>query len=86
MASYLITGSTGNVSAAVLEHLRVDAHRHIYTATQRKNTVDETVRWLDFEQPDSFAAALQQIDVVFLLRPPQLADVATYFAPFNCGL
>ncbi|MBC8156444.1 MAG: NmrA family NAD(P)-binding protein [Bacteroidetes bacterium] len=82
MTSYLITGATGNVGAAVLEHLSVDVLRHIYTATQRRTTADETERWLDFEQPDSFLAALKQIDVVFLLRPPQLADTKTYFAPF----
>lgn len=80
--SFLITGATGNVGAAVLMHFPADAHHAVYTTTSRRNTGSETGRWLDFEQPDSFVTALQQIDVVFLLRPPQLADVDTYFAPF----
>ncbi|GAB3643624.1 NmrA family NAD(P)-binding protein [Spirosoma arcticum] len=81
MSTILITGATGNVGAAVLEHLSADEH-HLYTATKQKNTISETERWLDFEQPDSFPAALRQIDVLFFLRPPQLADVNPYFAPF----
>ncbi|MBC8152280.1 MAG: NmrA family NAD(P)-binding protein, partial [Bacteroidetes bacterium] len=82
ITSFLITGATGNVGAAVLAHFPADAHHRIYRATVRANTVGEQERWLDFEQPDSFASALQHIDVVFLLRPPHLADVTTYFAPF----
>ncbi|GAB2583627.1 NmrA family NAD(P)-binding protein [Spirosoma areae] len=82
ITSYLITGATGNVGAAVLAHFPADVNHCIYTAEYHKDSVTETGRWLDFEQPDSFATALREIDVVFLLRPPQLADVNTYFAPF----
>lgn len=81
MTSFLITGATGNVGAAVLAHLAADEH-HLYTAALQKDTTGETERWLDFERPDSFPAALRQIDVLFLLRPPHLADVNKYFAPF----
>lgn len=80
--SFLITGATGNVGAAVLKHFPAGAERTVYRATHQKDTTDASQRWLDFGQPDSFATALQGIDVVFLLRPPQLADVKTYFAPF----
>ena len=85
--SFLITGSSGNVGTAVLEHLGSDTNHHIVTTTHSKNSVGERVRWLDFEHPDSFEEALKQIDVVFLMRPPYLADVNTYFAPFiaSCG-
>lgn len=81
MTSFLITGATGNVGAAVLAHLAADEH-HLYTATLQKDSISKTERWLDFERPDSFPAALQHIDVLFLLRPLHLADVRTYFAPF----
>ncbi|GAB3910053.1 NmrA family NAD(P)-binding protein [Larkinella knui] len=80
--SFLITGASGNVGAAVLEHLGADKNHRIVTTTHAENKASETERWLDFEQPDSFENALKSIDVVFLLRPPQLADVNTYFAPF----
>jgi uncharacterized protein YbjT (DUF2867 family) len=80
--SFLITGATGNVGSEVLKHLSTDARFHIYRAMQNKNRVNKDDRWLDFEQPDSFKAALYQIDIVFLLRPPHLADINTYFASF----
>ena len=80
--TFLITGATGNIGSAVLDHLNADASPRIVKATHHENTVNEAERWLDFERPESFGAALHQIDVVFLLRPPQLADVKKYFAPF----
>lgn len=82
ITSFLITGATGNIGTAVLEHLAGDASYHTIKATQHQNAQRDTERWLDFERPDSFADALRQIDVVFLLRPPQLANVNRYFAPF----
>lgn len=80
--SFLITGSTGNVGEAVLKYLAVNDPHSIYRATHRQNSSDPQERWLDFTDSHSFAGALHQIDVVFLLRPPQLADVNTYFVPF----
>lgn len=80
--SFLITGATGIIGTAVLEQFQATAGQQIFTATTHKKKRLDSQRWLDFEQSDSFAAALQAIDVVFLLRPPQLADVKTFFAPF----
>lgn len=40
-------------------------------------------RHLDFADVSTFDLALKNIDIVFLLRPPQLADVPKYFAPFT---
>ena len=39
-------------------------------------------RKLDFADPGTFQDALKDVDTVFLLRPPQLADVPKYFEPF----
>ena len=80
--SYLITGASGNIGTALLEHLQANTGQQVYKATSHKGTLPETERWLDFEKPDSFAPALLGIEVVFLLRPPQLADVKKYFMPF----
>ena len=55
MTSFLITGATGNVGAAVLAHLSADEH-HLYTVTQQKDTINGAERWLNFERPDSSPA------------------------------
>jgi uncharacterized protein YbjT (DUF2867 family) len=85
--SFLITGTSGNVGAAVLDYFTPTPSHRIFRTTYRQKAATEVERWLDFEQPDSFDEALKQIDVVFLMRPPHLADVNTYFAPFidSCG-
>ncbi|WP_338869030.1 NmrA family NAD(P)-binding protein [Spirosoma sp. SC4-14] len=80
--TFLITGASGNVGTALLEHLPSNDRQQVYKATWQSNTRGKMERWLDFEQPDSFEPALQGIEVVFLLRPPKLADVKAYFIPF----
>lgn len=35
----------------------------------------------DFMNIDTFSTALEGIDILFLLRPPQISDVKKYFAP-----
>jgi uncharacterized protein YbjT (DUF2867 family) len=40
----------------------------------------EFVRF-DFENPETFKQALENIDLVFLLRPPHISDVDRYFKP-----
>lgn len=80
--SYLIVGASGGVGKQVLEHLSFITDQPVYRASHHKEKVQPNERWLDFEQPGSFVAALQSIDVVFLLRPPHLADVKRFFKPF----
>lgn len=88
----LITGASGNVG---LETLRVlmrlpEGTRPDVTAGTRNPDKDaqqmpiQPDRYvpLDFTQPATFDAALANIDRVLLVRPPQLADVDTYFRPF----
>ena len=43
---------------------------------------DLEFRTLDFSNSSTFNTALKNIDIVFLLRPPQLADIPKYFTPF----
>ena len=80
--SFLITGASGNVGQAVVAYLPLAEGDRLYRATHRPKSSDPNERWLDFEKPESYAPALAGIDAVFLLRPPQLADVDTYFKPF----
>lgn len=87
----LITGARGNIGTEVLRGLKTIQSTHrIYAAdylpanTEKiKNTFPDTdYRQLDFAKPEGFDKALKDMDIVFLLRPPQLADVKKYFDPF----
>jgi uncharacterized protein YbjT (DUF2867 family) len=85
----LITGATGNIGAALLQHmvrypdLEVWAGvRNVQAAQARFADLPQVhFRPLDLENPATFAAALAGIDRVFLLRPPHLADVNRFFRP-----
>ncbi len=74
MATILITGATGNVGAAVLDALRGGEHQ-LRAATRQpspQQAAEEGVDWvaLDFARPATFAAALQGVQRIFLMRPP----------------
>ncbi len=79
----LITGATGQVGRAVTQHLqRLSNHEHIYYAVRKPALTREElpakswqIRQFDFEDTFSFEAALENIDHLFLLRPPSLTDV-----------
>lgn len=82
----LITGATGNVGAAVIERLRggavpfVAAVRDVARARARLGDEGAYVPF-DFERPDTHAAAFAGIERLFLVRPPELADVRRAIAP-----
>lgn len=64
-------------SLRVIAALRdTDGNRDLLTSL-----VDEFVRF-DFADASQFDLALAGVDKVMLVRPPQLADVDTYFKPF----
>lgn len=84
----LVTGATGNVGMAVIRHLTpemgetVAAVRNVEKSAQsfsRQQGLSYTT--FDFDKPETFSTAFQNIDVVFLLRPPHLSDVAGTFVP-----
>ena len=88
----LITGATGNVGLETLRDLmaRSDKDRFEVVAGVRnpdksKATIevqpDHFVR-LDFSDAATFGEALAGVSRVLLVRPPELADVDTYFKPF----
>lgn len=87
---FLITGATGNVGKAVLKHLDALTHDHTVVAGLRDlekerealaQYPDLELVHFDFEKPETYAEALAEVDCVFLLRPPQIADVDGVFAP-----
>jgi uncharacterized protein YbjT (DUF2867 family) len=89
MTNVLITGATGNVGIEVLSALKKIDHQLAVFAGLRDVALenDKLAKFnikniqFDFTNSETFAPALQNIDLLFLLRPPQISDVNKYFAP-----
>ncbi len=88
MKNILITGATGNVGKSVINHLfehkleEISIFAGVRNIEKAKAHFDQDIlqfRAFDFEQPDK--EVFNDIDMVFLLRPPQIADVKKYFDP-----
>jgi len=89
MMKVLITGATGNVGMEVIASLNKINHQLALFAGVRDTNCSnaqlarfsiKTINF-DFTLIDTFAPALQNMDLLFLLRPPQISDVNKYFAP-----
>ncbi len=90
MKHILITGATGNIGYEVIRFLyQMETKNQIIAGVRNIDKAHKQfsdypqldfVRF-DFENPDTFNGALENIDCVFLLRPPQIADVDRYFKP-----
>lgn len=90
MAHILITGATGNVGEALIYYLYAQQTNHRIIAGVRdidkakerfQRNKNLEYRTFDFENRDSFPKACEGIDILFLLRPPHIADVERYFKP-----
>ncbi len=91
MGLFLISGPTGNVGMEVLQSLyELKTESKIIAGTKNIATAQKKLtgypsleyRKLDFADPSTFDDALIGVDIVFLMRPPQLADINRYFGPF----
>lgn len=88
----LITGANGNVGLETLRELmKSPSKAQFEVLAGLRNPAKSTEKWtlladrpiaLDFEDAITFDAALSGVSRVLLVRPPQLADVNKYFAPF----
>lgn len=81
----LVTGATGTVGRAVVTELlaRGAAVRAAVTDPARAELPAEVARTrLVFGDPATYRDALAGVDAVFLMRPPQIADVARRIHPF----
>lgn len=88
MNRILITGATGNVGKEVVQSLvALNQKDRILAGVRNPGKVrtqfDSEVELVpfDFEDDNTFLPALEACDILFLLRPPQLADVQRYFVP-----
>ena len=89
MKRILITGATGNVGEAVIKSLVTSKADIEILAGARKALPKRypysspaviAVRF-DFDVIETIRLALEQTDILFLLRPPQIADAKKYFEP-----
>ncbi len=90
MSRILITGATGNIGAAVIqslfdkstEHTIIAGVRDVERAKKQLGSFEKLkYKVFDFEDSSTYQNALQNIDTVFLLRPPHISDVSRYFKP-----
>lgn len=86
MGKILVTGATGNVGKYVTEYLIKQARdvkaagMHEEKARAQFGEGAEYCRF-DFEKPETFENALQDVDRVFIMRPPQMGNPED-FRPF----
>ena len=88
MTNILITGAKGNVGLEVIKALQNVAQDFTIFAglknvEEAKNSFGQmNVSLVKFDFTDfSTHTALKNCDILFLLRPPQIAEVDTYFKP-----
>jgi uncharacterized protein YbjT (DUF2867 family) len=89
MRRVLITGPTGNVGSAVIDSLnKLNCDCEIVAGLRDLTKGEATFSagklsyvQFDFEDVCSFKVALSSCDTLFLLRPPQLANVEKIFKP-----
>jgi uncharacterized protein YbjT (DUF2867 family) len=85
----LVTGATGNVGIEVINALQKINHsldiiagvRNLYEESGRLHNYKLRIAKFDFTNATTYAPALQNCDILFLLRPPQISDPEKYFKP-----
>ena len=90
MKNILITGATGNIGTEVIKYLfKANTTNRIVAGVRNIEKAKLSLInfpileyvVFDFENPSTFDHSLQNIDIVFLLRPPHISDINLYFNP-----
>ena len=90
MSNILITRATGNIGFEVIRFLtNIDSSNRIIAGVRNidkariffKDYPNLDYSHFDFEDFETFDKALSGIDKIFLLRPPHISDIDTYFKP-----
>jgi uncharacterized protein YbjT (DUF2867 family) len=77
----LITGATGNIGKPLIHALRKRTHQHTILLAQHERDPQPNEVHFDFFNSKTWSSALSQTDILFLLRPPQIANINTVFKP-----
>lgn len=86
----LVTGATGNVGSATIKSLRKNAKtpydiiaavRNIQAAKKKLETKNITFRYFNFFDQSSVLHALQDVNKLFLIRPPAISNVRRHIYP-----
>lgn len=84
MKSVFVTGATGNVGSEVIVQLArrgASVKAAVRSSGSGLAPAEAVQTEFDFENPETFASALEDVDRVFLMRPPQMGD-AEAMRPF----
>ena len=88
MKNILITGATGNVGRETIKSLGVFNPKNFNIIAGIRDISEQNqpfsvvkVVEFDFMNINTFKPAFIGIDILFLLRPPQISEVNTYFRP-----
>jgi len=88
MTKVLITGVTGNVGMEVIKSLnklshQLDLYAGVSDLLKDQQLTGNKIKLIqfDFANTESYYSALNNIDILFLLRPPRIAEVKKYFKP-----
>lgn len=89
MTKVLITGSTGNVGLELIKSLQNIKHQLDLYAGVRDINADKiklsnyklNFSKFDFVDLKTYDSAINDCDLIFLLRPPQISEVEKYFKP-----
>ncbi|MEC4811841.1 MAG: NmrA family NAD(P)-binding protein, partial [Scytonema sp. PMC 1069.18] len=86
MLKILVTGATGNVGREVL-NLLLNQNCHVRAAVRNPDAARRMLGShidcvpFDFTHPATFTTAFQGVDKLFLVRPPDLANVRQQIVP-----
>lgn len=90
MQKILITGATGNIGNEVIKYLfEFQTENEIFAGVRN---IEEAKKKFanynklqytkfDFENTETFEFALKNMDIIFLVRPPHISDIAKIFNP-----
>ena len=89
MKNIFITGATGNVGMEVIKSLdkldhTFEIYAGIFNVEKDKPKLKDyklNTQYFDFTDVGTYKTALNNCDILFLLRPPQLSEVEKYFKP-----
>jgi uncharacterized protein YbjT (DUF2867 family) len=78
MTAILVTGATGNVGAPLVAQLRAEGAK-VRPASRRPSTPDGVA--FDFRDSSTWSPAFDGVEVMFLIRPPDVADIRRDLLP-----